>query len=85
VGCNLDQNEPIAINNPSFGSMLHMGEGIDNRWLQGNAMVWEKKNNIQEEEKFDKYNRVIANIRKTQHRNPEFGHTQGEPAKKVHY
>jgi len=32
------------------------------------------------------FNRVIPNVRKTQHQNPEFGHTQGEifkkPAKK---
>jgi hypothetical protein len=32
--------------------------------------------------------RVIRNVRKTQHQNPEFGHTQGEiqnkPAKKQH-
>jgi hypothetical protein len=24
------------------------------------------------------YNRVIHKVRKTQHQNPEFGHTQGE-------
>jgi hypothetical protein len=32
-------------------------------------------------------NRVICKVRKTQHQNPEFGHTQGEiqrkPARKV--
>jgi hypothetical protein len=28
------------------------------------------------------YNRVIRKVRKTQHQNPEFGHTQGEIQKK---
>ncbi len=28
------------------------------------------------------YNRVICKVRKTQHQNPEFGHTQGEIQKK---
>jgi len=28
------------------------------------------------------YNRVIPKVRKTQHQNPEFGHTQGEIQKK---
>jgi hypothetical protein len=29
-----------------------------------------------------KYNRVIRKVRKTQHQNPEFGHTQSEIQKK---
>jgi hypothetical protein len=30
-------------------------------------------------------NRVIPNVRKTQHQNPEFGHTQDEILKNFHY
>jgi hypothetical protein len=36
---------------------------------------------------FFSFNRVMGNVRKTQHQNPEFGHTQGEIQKnlqKVH-
>ncbi len=29
------------------------------------------------------YNRVIRKVRKTQHQNPEFGHTQGEIQKNL--
>jgi hypothetical protein len=32
--------------------------------------------------KFSADNRVIHKVRKTQHQNPEFGHTQGEIKKK---
>jgi len=33
--------------------------------------------------KASKYNRVIRKVRKTQHQNPEFGHTKSEIQKKL--
>jgi hypothetical protein len=33
--------------------------------------------------KASKYNRVIRKVRKTQHQNPEFGHTKSEIQKKT--
>jgi hypothetical protein len=49
------------------------------------VMIWEGKyeecSNL-ELWSWRPYNRVICKVRKTQHQNPEFGHTQGEIRKK---
>jgi hypothetical protein len=60
--------------------------GIPSRWLQfsknSNVRLWDINHSYILEIQISGDIRVIGKVRKTQHQNPEFGHTQGDIPKK---